>query len=183
VSRLAHQKGLDMVLEIAAELLAAPAQLVLLGSGDKGLEHGFRDLAARHPGQVAAHIGYDEGLAHLAEAGADVFLMPSRFEPCGLNQMYSMRYGTPPVVFATGGLADTVVDASAENLAAGRATGFVFHEPNAAGLLAAVQRALALWRNEKAWKKLQRAGMQADFSWERSARAYLALYEDMLQNR
>ena len=131
VSRLTAQKGLDWLLAIAPQLLALPAQLAMLGSGEPQLERSFRALAHSHAEQVSTTIGFDETLAHLIEAGADAFLMPSRFEPCGMNQMYSQRYGTPPIARATGGLADTVVDCSPATLADGSASGFVFHEPSA----------------------------------------------------
>lgn len=167
VSRLTDQKGLDWVLEIAPGLLADGAQLALLGSGDATLEAAFRALARAYPGQAATVIGYDEGLAHRIEAGADFFLMPSRFEPCGLNQMYSLRYGTPPIVHATGGLADTVEDGT---------SGFVFHTASAHALLLAVQRARHLYGNASALATMRAAGMKRDFSWEKSARAYLAVY-------
>jgi len=181
VSRLTHQKGQDLILEAAEALLKTPVQLALLGGGDKHLEQAFLGLEEAHPGQVAVHIGYNEGLAHLTEAGADLFLMPSRFEPCGLNQMYSMHYGTPPVVYATGGLADTVVDCTPETLADGTATGFVFDTLTAGGLTEAVQRALELFKDKKAWQQLQLNGMKADFSWERSAAAYLDLYRKLIR--
>ncbi len=180
VSRLTHQKGVDLVLEIADRLVRDGAQLAILGAGEAGLEAACRALAQRHAGRAATVIGYDEGLAHRIEAGADLFLMPSRFEPCGLNQMYSQRYGTPPLVHATGGLRDTVVDATPENLAADTATGFVFEAATAAALQATVQRALALYGDAAAWKRLQLAGMRRDFSWEHSAREYRALYRRML---
>ena len=115
VGRFTHQKGLDLVLECAADIIAAPAQLVILGSGDASLQESFQQLARSEPSRIAVQIGYDESLAHQIEAGADIFLMPSRFEPCGLNQMYSQRYGTPPLVHATGGLVDSVVDCFAGN--------------------------------------------------------------------
>ncbi|NWG86664.1 MAG: glycogen synthase GlgA [Hydrogenophilaceae bacterium] len=181
ISRLTHQKGLDLVLDIAAWLIEQGAQLVFLGSGEATLEFALHGLAARHPGQVATVIGYDEGLAHRIEAGADLFLMPSRFEPCGLNQMYSQRYGTPPIVHATGGLKDTVIDATPEALASGQATGFVFMESSAVALQAAVARALGLYRDAGAWKQLQVAGMKRDFSWEHSAQQYAELYRRMTQ--
>jgi len=146
------------------------------GRGESALEAGFRELAAIYPGAVASAIAFDERLAHLMEAGADIFVMPSRFEPCGLNQMYSMGYGTPPVVRATGGLADTVTDASEHTLVNGTATGFVFDEAEPRALLEALQRAAALWRNKIAWGRLQRNGMLQDFSWDRSARSYVDLY-------
>ena len=183
VSRLTAQKGLDWLLEIAPQLLALPAQLALLGGGDAELERGFLALAQRHAQRVSATIGFDETLAHLIEAGADAFLMPSRFEPCGMNQMYSQRYGTPPVVRATGGLADTVVDCSAATLADGSASGFVFHEPSAAALLAAVERAVRAWREGTTWRALQRNGMARDFGWNASARRYAALYARLARRR
>ena len=181
VSRLTEQKGLDWLLEIAAQLLALPAQLVLLGGGDPQLERGFVALARSHPRQASATIGFDETLAHLIEAGADAFLMPSRFEPCGMNQMYSQRYGTPPVVRATGGLADTVVDCTPATLADGSASGFVFHEPSAAALLAAVGRATGAWRDDATWRALQRNGMARDFGWDTSARRYAEIYHRLVQ--
>lgn len=176
VSRLTAQKGLDWLLEIAPRLLALPAQLALLGGGDPVLERGFVELARQRPRQMSATIGFDEGLAHLIEAGADAFLMPSRFEPCGMNQMYSQRYGTPPVVRATGGLADTVVDCSAASLAAGSASGFIFHEASAQALFDTVARAAGAWRERASWQALQRNGMARDFSWDASARRYAEIY-------
>lgn len=177
VSRLTHQKGLDLLAKIAAELLALPAQLVVLGSGEHEFEDAFRSLAQAHPGRCAVTIGFDETLAHRIEAGVDVFLMPSRFEPCGLNQMYSLRYGTPPLVRATGGLADTVIDAA--DTANGN--GFVFAEATAAALLATIRRAVAAWHDKPRWRRLQRNGMAADFSWTDPARRYGELYARLLQ--
>jgi starch synthase len=179
VSRLTHQKGLDLVAAIGDLLIALPAQLVVLGSGEKALEAEFRDLAARHPGNVAVTIGFDEGLAHRVEAGADIFLMPSRFEPCGLNQMYSLAYGTPPLVRATGGLADTVVDYTETGLAAGTANGFVCHAATAEAILGAAGRALSLWRDMPRWRQLQRNAMAGDFGWAGPARRYLDLYRSL----
>jgi len=176
VSRLTTQKGLDWLLEIAEQVLALPAQLAVLGNGVPELERGFRALAQSHPGQASTTIGFDEALAHLIEAGADAFLMPSRFEPCGMNQMYSQRYGTPPVVRATGGLADTVVDCNPDTLAAGSASGFVYREASAQALLAAIQRAAATWRDQASWCALQENGMAKDFGWAASARRYAAIY-------
>ncbi len=183
VSRLTEQKGLDWLLEIAPRLLALPAQLALLGGGDAQLERGYLALAQSDPQQASVTIGFDEALAHLIEAGADAFLMPSRFEPCGMNQMYSQRYGTPPVVRATGGLADTVVDCTPAALADGSASGFVFHEPSAAALLAAVGRAAGVWRDGATWRALQRNGMARDFGWEASARRYAGIYARLAKNR
>jgi len=183
VSRLTAQKGLDWLLEIAPQLLALPGQLALLGGGDPELERGFLALAGAHGKQVSTTIGFDEGLAHLIEAGADAFLMPSRFEPCGMNQMYSQRYGTPPIVRATGGLADTVVDCTAATLADGSASGFVFQEASAAALLATVERAARAWRDKASWRALQRNGMAKDFGWEASARRYAAIYARLAQKQ
>jgi starch synthase len=167
VSRLTHQKGIDLVLAAAEELLSLPAQLVVLGKGDRAHEHSLAALAARHPDKVAVATGFNEELAHLIEAGADVFLMPSRFEPCGLNQMYSQRYGTPPVARATGGLVDTVIDGE---------TGFLFGPAESAALTAAVRRALAARGDAARWRAIQRAGMARDFSWAEPARRYADLY-------
>ena len=169
VSRLTHQKGMDLVLAIADELFAESAQLAVLGNGERAFETAFRTLAARHPGRIAAVIGFNERLAHRIEAGADIFLMPSRFEPCGLTQLYSLRYGTPPVVRATGGLADTVVDCTPQTLSSGSANGFTFEAPDAASLLAASRRAIAAWQQRKLWRRLQKNGMAADFSWAKAA--------------
>ncbi len=176
ISRLTEQKGLDLLLQAADRLLSQRMQLAVLGSGEAWMEQGFRDLAARHPGACAVRIGFDETLAHRIEAGADLFVMPSRFEPCGLNQMYSLRYGTPPIVRRTGGLADTVVDASGPPLHDGTANGFVFDAPSADALAGTVERAAALWRDRPRFEALQRAGMRADFGWHVAARRYLAVY-------
>jgi starch synthase len=180
VSRLTQQKGLDLLLPIVPRLVEGGSRLVVQGSGEAALEQAFRELAEHYPGRVAAVIGYDEAPAHRIEAGADIFLMPSRFEPCGLNQMYSMRYGTPPVVHATGGLADTVVDTDTHSLESGEATGFVFRDPTPAALLVAILRAEVLYHKKPAWEKLMQNAMAKDFGWEKSAREYLALYREML---
>lgn len=179
VSRIAEQKGSDLVIEILPRLMQLGAQLVVLGSGDHALEQALLDSAQRAPQQISLRIGYDEGLAHRIEAGSDMFLMPSRFEPCGLNQMYSMRYGTPPIVRATGGLKDTVSDPAATSL--DQATGFVFDKADAASLLEAIERALAAWRAPQIWRQLQRNGMRRDFGWRNSAERYVTLYQELLQ--
>jgi starch synthase len=180
IGRLAEQKGIDHLAEVLPLLVREGAQAVLLGSGEARLETQLAALAAAHPGGIGLRLGYDEDAAHRVEAGADVFLMPSRFEPCGLNQMYSMRYGTVPVVRAVGGLADTVVDATPAALAEGNATGFCFGGEHAAGLLAATRRALALYADPQRWRRLQVAGMRQDFSWRASAQGYEALYVQAL---
>jgi starch synthase len=153
---------------------------VLLGTGERRYEDLWRELAARHPDRIGVKIGFDERLAHLIEGGADIFLMPSRFEPCGLNQMYSLRYGTVPVVRATGGLYDTVEDVAAARRSGARrrtGTGFTFSEYSPAALLAALSRAVEAFSNRPLWRRTQQAGMRQDFSWEASARAYVDVYE------
>jgi starch synthase len=179
VSRLTHQKGHDVTADIAADLVRLPAQLAVLGSGDPALQQRFQALAAAHPGRIAVQIGFDEGLSHQIEAGADLFLMPSRFEPSGLNQMYSQRYGTLPVVHATGGLRDTVVDADPEALKKKRATGVVFSPLDGATLLAACRRGIELYRDKKAWRQVQKTAMGREFGWESRAGQYLALYRGL----
>jgi starch synthase len=178
VGRLVEQKGVDWVLAAMAILLVeTDARFVLLGSGQVAYEQKLTRLAKKHPDRVFVKIGYDEALAHQIEAGADLFLMPSRFEPCGLNQMYSLRYGTPPVVYKTGGLADTVVDANQTTLADGSANGFVFDTPDVAAFLTAIRRALELMRQPARWRCLQQTGMRQTFDWNESAAHYLALYQ------
>ena len=160
IGRLVEQKGIDLILESLPEMLAMGLQFVLLGSGDKGFEKQLQELAALYPDKIAITIGYDESLAHLIEAGADVFLMPSRFEPCGLNQMYSQRYGTIPIVRKTGGLADTVTDTLPETVANDTASGIVFNEASSGALLEAVKRALILYSSAGTWKKIQMNAMK-----------------------
>jgi starch synthase len=183
VSRITHQKGLDLLLATVDDIITTPAQIVLLGTGEAALEASFRSLAARYPGTVSVTIGFNEALSHQIEAAADIFLMPSRFEPCGLNQMYSQRYGAVPLVHATGGLVDTVVDATADSLADGSATGFVFVKEQPAAFLATVQRALSTYRDKKTWRALMKNGMRRDFSWKQSAQGYVALYEELVKQR
>ncbi|MGM0595060.1 MAG: glycogen synthase GlgA [Pseudomonadota bacterium] len=182
VSRFVEQKGIDLVVAAADALLEQPLQLVMLGSGDKQLEQQVRELARRYPQQVAVEIGYDEALSHQIEAGADLFLMPSRFEPCGLNQLYSLRYGTLPVVRRTGGLADTVVHTTPQSLADGSATGFSFDHASTDGLLGAVAEALACYHNDDCRQRVMQNAMQCDFSWRASAREYLNVYRQAMQD-
>ncbi|MCX7627640.1 MAG: glycogen synthase GlgA [Methylophilaceae bacterium] len=181
VSRLAYQKGLDLLLACASTLVHEGAQIVLLGSGDPALEFGFNQLHKAHPGRVSVTIGYSESLSHQIMAGSDIFLMPSRFEPCGLNQMYGLAYGTPPVVRRTGGLADSVHDACETNLESGKATGFVFEHANEAEFLTCIRRAVGTFEDKKTWRKLQTNGMRQDLSWTRSAKEYLEVYRSLLQ--
>lgn len=183
VSRISYQKGLDLLLEIAPALLAEPVQIVILGTGESVLEQSFTRLAQQHPGQVAAIIGFDEKLSHCIEAGIDIFLMPSRFEPCGLNQMYSQRYGTPPVAHATGGLVDTITDTNEASLRDKSATGFLFDQSSPTALHDAIQRALDCYRDRKVWRQIQRSGMRRDFSWGNSAAQYLSLFRSLLDKK
>jgi starch synthase len=180
VSRFTEQKGLDLLLEIAPLLAKLPVQLAMLGSGDAQMQKTAHDLSHRNPGKIGAHIGFSEELSHQIEAGADMFVMPSRFEPCGLNQLYSQRYGTPPVVHATGGLVDSVVDCTAATLRDGTASGFMFNGMTAEDLLAAIRRAVGLYHDRSKWKALCKNCMAKDFSWERSAEAYRAVYLKVL---
>jgi starch synthase len=181
VARLAEQKGVDLIINAAPPLLTEGCQLALLGDGDPRYVEQLRELVGRFPGRVGLLFGFDEGLAHLIEAGADLFLMPSLYEPSGLNQLYSMRYGTPPVVRATGGLADTVTDASSSALADGSATGFRFLAYTAEAFLDAVRRAVAMYRYQpNAWSQVVANAMRADWSWDRSAASYEALYQRIM---
>lgn len=182
VGRLVQQKGIDLVIDGLPALAGIPAQLAVLGTGDSLYEQKLVQAAHDNPGQIGVRIGYDEDFAHLAEAGADMFLMPSRFEPCGLNQMYSQRYGTVPIVRSVGGLADTVDDATAANLAATRASGIVFRESSSTALVQAVRRACALFAEKNTWLQIQRTGMQKDFSWRQSARHYIDLYDSAIND-
>ena len=184
IGRLVEQKGVDLILSILPQLMAVPdTQLVLLGAGDPALEQALEEAAAEHPGRVAVHVGYDEAKAHRIEAGCDCFLMPSRFEPCGLNQLYSLRYGTVPIVHRTGGLADTVVDATPEHVQNGTATGFQFEHADSEGLWYALTQAIAFRRRAaSAWQRLATTGMRQDFSWSASARHYAMLYEEALRD-
>jgi starch synthase len=180
VSRFTEQKGLDVLLEIAPLLCELPVQLTMLGSGDAGMQKTARDLSHRYRGKIGVHLGFSEELSHQIEAGADLFVMPSRFEPCGLNQLYSQRYGTPPIVHATGGLADSVVDCTPETLKEGSASGFVFNGMTAVNLYATILRAVNLYRDRPKWNTLCTNCMAKDFSWETSAEAYRAVYLKVL---
>jgi starch synthase len=180
VSRLTSQKGLDLVLSALPMLMRSGVQLALQGQGDPALEAAWRMAQQAHPGRVHAVIGYDEARAHRLIAGADVITVPSRFEPCGLTQMYGLRYGTLPIVRRVGGLADTVVDATPASLHSGSATGFVFDAATPAALERAVENALGLKRDAAAWARVQRAGMARELSWAGPARAYLQLYAGAL---
>ena len=173
VSRMVDQKGLDLIAALGEAMLGLDASFVVLGTGDERYQAFWRTLAAAHSDRVGARIGFDEGLAHLVEGGADIFLMPSRFEPSGLNQMYSMRYGTVPLVHSVGGLADTVTPR----------TGFVFDDYTPDALMACLRRALRAFGHPRKWRALQRAGMGRDFSWDRSAKEYVKIYDRVIKQR
>ena len=177
---MVDQKGFDLLADIADELPRLDAAFVLLGSGERRYEDLWLALAARYPDRVAVQIGFDERLAHLIEAGSDMFLMPSRFEPCGLNQMYSLRYGTVPVVHATGGLADTVVNFDP---ATGRGTGFTFDEYSPQALVGTLRWALGVFMDRRAWRRIQQTGMRQDYSWTASAQQYVEVYERAITAR
>lgn len=181
VSRFATQKGFDLIAQIAPRLLSGDVFLVALGTGEPYYEGLFRTLQDRYEGKASIKIAYDNTLAHKIEAGADIFLMPSRYEPCGLNQIYSMKYGTVPIVHATGGLDDTVED---WNPATGKGTGFKFHEQTAKAFDAAIQRALGVFRNDKAaWTKIMRNGMARSYSWDKPAAEYVEVYGQVARRR
>ena len=176
ISRLTTQKGFDLVEAIFEKLMERDVQFVLLGNGEPRFENFFHAAAARYPNRVAVRIGFDEALAHQIEAGADLFLMPSRYEPCGLNQMYSLKYGTLPIVRAVGGLKDSVLDYSPQD---NSGTGFVFSDYDADAMLATIDRGLSAYSDKNAWTALRRRAMAMDFSWERSAHLYSDLYRSL----
>jgi starch synthase len=174
VSRLVDQKGFDLLADLPRRLDQVDATFLLLGTGEAKYEAFWRNLAETHPGRVGAHIGFDERLAHVIEGGSDMFLMPSRFEPSGLNQMYSLRYGTVPVVRATGGLADTVRN---YDPATGDGTGFTFDEYSSEALIGTLRWAVETFRNAQVWRRIQLAGMREDHSWDAAAEQYVSIYE------
>jgi starch synthase len=181
IARLVYQKGIDLVMSAAPGFLDLGCQIVMLGDGDREYHDQLQAFRDKHPARVGIYLGFNEGLAHIIEAGADLFLMPSRYEPCGLNQLYSLRYGTPPVVRMTGGLADTVVNATEENLADRRATGFAFGDYTASALYETVKWALALHRDRpKDFQQVMLTAMTQDWSWDRSATTYEALYRKVI---
>ncbi len=183
VSRLTWQKGMDVLLEVIDHLVGIGGRLALLGSGDAAMEAGLHAAAARHPGKVAVRIGYDEGLSHRMQGGGDAILVPSRFEPCGLTQLYGLRYGCVPVVARTGGLADTVIDANLAANLAGVATGVQFDGVTYHALAHAISRAVDLYHQPDTWRAIQRSAMKADFSWSRSGAAYANLYHQLIAER
>lgn len=183
ITRMTNQKGCDLVESCADDLLRRDVQLCLLGTGEESYEEAFRDLARRFPQKVSTTIGFSEELAHRIEAASDLFLMPSRFEPCGLNQMYSLIYGTVPIVREVGGLADSVVDATHENLNNGTATGFCFSDYSSEALAGCIGRALEMFQDRRRWQQLVETGMQQDWSWQKSAEQYEHVYRNALSKR
>ncbi|MEW6632325.1 MAG: glycogen synthase GlgA [Pseudomonadota bacterium] len=183
VSRLTWQKGMDILAAVVDGIVAAGARLAILGSGDAGLEGSLLAAAARHRGRVGVVIGYDEGLSHVMQGGCDAIVIPSRFEPCGLTQLYGLRYGCVPVVARTGGLADTIIDANEAALSAGVATGFQFAPNNGGAMLHAIHRLVEAHARPAAWASIQRQGMKADVSWDKSAEKYVELYRLLLSKR
>ncbi|WP_439629576.1 glycogen synthase GlgA [Shinella sp.] len=177
LTRLTWQKGADMFAEVAEEIVQHGGQLVICGQGDAAIEAALRDCAGRYPDRVSVHIGYSEELAHLIVSGCDVLMQPSRFEPCGLTQLYAMRYGAIPLVGRTGGLSETIIDANEAAMARAVATGFQFHPVDPHSFREAVRRACEAFEDREAWSSLQRQAMKADFSWERSASQYAQLFE------
>lgn len=180
ISRLTDQKGCDLLAATMEEIIKMNLQFVILGTGDEKYQLLFQDLQTKYPQQVGVKIGFDNILAHKIEAGADIFIMPSRYEPCGLNQIYSLRYGTVPIVRATGGLDDTIINYSPEN---GAGNGFKFQEYSPVALLETIKRALQIFQNKNLWHKLMRQGMAEDFSWDRSAKEYLTVYEKTMSQK
>jgi starch synthase len=178
VSRFAPQKGFDLIAEIAEQLAALDFYLVALGTGDPVYEELFRSMAATYPDKFLVAVAYDNPLAHQIEAGSDMFLMPSRYEPCGLNQIYSLKYGTVPIVRATGGLDDTIEAFDGQS-----GTGFKFSEYTGAALLLAIERAIAAYHQPEVWQQLVYSGMREDFSWKRSAKQYLEIYQALRKPR
>lgn len=176
ISRLTDQKGFDLVEAIMKDLMAENIQMIILGTGDKTYQKKFESFKKKNPKKVGLHLGFSEEFAHLIESGSDMFLMPSRYEPCGLNQMYSLRYGTIPIVRATGGLADTISEYKN-----GKGNGFVFDKYEPSGLLNAIKRALKLYKNREEWIKLVRQAMAYDYSWEVSAKKYVDLYRSLIK--
>ena len=183
IGRLVEQKGIDIILESLHQLVELPVQLIFLGSGEEKFEQELLKWAAKHPHRIGVTIGYNETLSHQIEGGVDIFLMPSRFEPCGLNQMYSQLYGAIPIVRKAGGLADTVCDATPSTLTDKAASGIVFEDESKEAFLEAVGRALSLFSNKTQWEQLQKTAMQRDFSWKNSANRYTQLYQQAMNDR
>jgi starch synthase len=183
IGRLVDQKGVDLILQVLPGLIDSGVQVILLGSGNRDLERELERINTKYHSRVGVRIGYDEGLSHRIEAGCDCFMMPSRFEPCGLNQMYSLRYGTVPIVRRTGGLADTVINVTPTTLDSGTASGFVFEDAEGSSFWGALEHAIYFYRRSQTdWEILARTGMQQDLSWEASAQHYLEIYQTAIED-
>lgn len=181
ISRITWQKGIDMLADTADEVIHNGGRIIIVGQGDHAIEQSLLETASRYPGRMAVHIGYDEPTAHLVQGGADAIVQPSRFEPCGLTQLYALRYGCVPVVSRTGGLSETIIDANDAAMSARVATGFQFHPVTTNGLRLALRRALHAYEQPKMWARLQNQGMKTKFSWERSGQQYAAVYRSLVQ--
>jgi len=181
ISRMTDQKGFDLMADAMRSIMELGAQFVLLGTGDVKYHHLFERFEDAYPGRVSIHLKFDNRLAHEIEAGADMFLMPSRFEPCGLNQMYSLRYGTIPIVRRVGGLADSIVDYTEQTARDCTGTGFVFQRYTVHAMLEAIRRAVKVYRTPEEWRQLQHNAMRQDFSWSVAAKHYVQLFQDMLE--
>lgn len=181
VSRLTWQKGIDLLPQLVPLIIASKGRLIVHGQGDRSLEDELGALAKQYPELVSIHIGYDERLAHMVQAGSDFIIQPSRFEPCGLTQLYALRYGAIPIVSRTGGLAETIIDANDAATEAGVATGFQFEPSNLDDLRSAVERAISIFRKRDGFKRLQTQAMNANFSWDKSAAQYYSLFEALIQ--
>jgi starch synthase len=180
---LTFQKGFDLLIDVIPELMFLDTQIVVLGTGDHHLEQEFTAIKARYPNRIGLCLSFDEGLAHRIEAGADMLIMPSRYEPCGLSQLYSLRYGTVPIVRRTGGLADTVVPFRPSTINSRCATGFHFIDASTDSLLSALLLSLHVYKERQTWQSLVDAGMKADLSWERSTKRYIELYRGLQKDR
>lgn len=181
IGRLASQKGFDLVSEMIDQIIGTGCQFVLLGSGEEKYHQLFREIARKYPKQLSATIAFDNSLAHLITAGADMFLMPSRYEPCGLNQLYALKYGTIPIVHETGGLADSIHNYTPKDLKSGTVTGFSFKNYSAQEMMSCIKSALALYEDKESWKQLMKNAMAQDFSWEHSGKEYIALYKKLMK--
>lgn len=183
ISRLTWQKGIDLLAPVVPGIIDRGARLIVIGEGDPSIVYGLAEQARKHAGRVVVHVGFSEESAHLLHAGSDIVIQPSRFEPCGLTQLYALRYGAILIVARTGGLAETVIDANEAAVAAGVATGFQFNPGSVEDLYNAIDRALTTFENTRSWRRLQTQAMRTDFGWGRSADRYARLYRQLVRNR
>lgn len=182
ISRLTWQKGLDLLAPVVPGIVDRGARLIVIGEGDPAIVYGLAEQARQHSGNVVVHLGFSEESAHILHAGSDIVVQPSRFEPCGLTQLYALRYGAIPIVARTGGLAETVLDANEAAMTAGAATGFQFHPGSVEDLYQAIDRALTIYDTPRSWRRLQTQAMRTDFGWGRSADRYARLYRQLARN-